>query len=178
MVYDGIIEGRYVYLQSCTVDDAEFTLALRQNPALTKFLPRLDITLDQQKKWIISQRKKSGDYFFVVRTSDGTPIGTVSVYNIEGYSAESGRLALIGDSLQNTEASMLLFSFAFDELQLRRLTGYIMADNKRAGRFNNLFGCRTGDPEENEDGELIRRTVITTESFHEAEERLKSLLYR
>ena len=177
MVYDGIIKGRYVYLKSADQDDVEFTLSLRQNPLLTRYLPKLDISIEQQKTWIASQREKAGDYFFVARTQDDTPIGTVSIYEIQGDTSESGRLALIGDPLQNIEASLLLFRFAFDIVGLKRVTGYIVDGNKRADRFNKQFGCITGEPEVNEKGELIRRTLITNESFHRAEIKLKKLLY-
>lgn len=178
MIFDGKVEGKYVYLKSVTVDDAEFTLSLRQNPILTRYLPKLDITLEQQKLWITSQREKEGDYFFVAKTFDDISIGTVSIYEIQGGSSESGRLALIGDPLQNTEASLLLFRFAFDILGLKKVTGYIVDGNKRADRFNKQFGCMTGEPEYDGKGELIRRTLITRDSFHQAEKRLQKLLYR
>lgn len=71
MIYEKMMQGQFVYLKSATSDDAEFTLALRQNPALTKYLPKLDITLEQQKNWINIQREKAGDYFFVVRNKIG-----------------------------------------------------------------------------------------------------------
>ena len=56
MVYEETIHGKYVTLKSVTIDDAEFTLALRQNPALTKFLPKLDQTkrldcFSKKKRW-------------------------------------------------------------------------------------------------------------------------------
>lgn len=178
MIFDKKMEGKYVYLKSVTVDDAEFTLSLRQNPTLTRYLPKLDITLEQQKSWITLQRKKEGDYFFVAKTFDNIPIGTVSIYEIHEDSSESGRLALIGDPLQNTEASLLLFRFAFDILGLKKVTGYIVDGNRRADRFNKQFGCMTGEPEFDEKGELIRRTLITSDSFHQAEKRLQKLLYR
>lgn len=178
MVYDGKIEGKYVYLMSATIEDAEFTLSLRQNPILTRFLPKLNITLEQQRTWIASQREKMDDYFFVVRTNNNEPIGTVSIYDIQDASSESGRLALVGDPIQNTEASLLLFRFAFDILGLERVTGYIIDGNKRAERFNKQFGCSFGDPEQNERGEVIRKTLITSDSFHLAENKLERLLYR
>ncbi len=178
MIYKEKIEGKYVYLMSATPDDAEFTLALRQNPALTKYLPKLDISLEQQKSWLISQQAKLGDYFFVAKTLDDKPIGTVSIYDIKGDTSESGRLALIGNSLENVEASLLLFQFAFDILGLKKVTGYIVDGNKRAERFNRQFGCITGEPELSETGELIRRTIITSEAFHVAEKKLNKLLYR
>lgn len=177
MVYKETIKGKYVSLKSATIEDAEFTLALRKDPALTKYLPRLDISIDQQKEWIASQREKADDYFFVVRNIDNQPIGTVSIYEINGDTSESGRLALVGNALENTEASMLLFKFAFEMLGLKKVTGYIVDGNKRAERFNRQFGCLTGEPEKSKDGEMIRRTLITDESFHTAEKKLHKLLY-
>ena len=178
MVYDGVIEGRYVDLKSCAEEDAEFTLALRQNPILTKYLPRLDISLQQQVAWIKKQRETAGDYFFVVWDKTANPIGTVSIYDVTGETSESGRLALIGNAYENTEASMLLFHFAFDILGLKEVRGYIVDGNKRADRYNRQFGCLTGEPEYTDTGETIRKTLITDVSFHEAETRLQKLLYR
>ena len=36
MVYEGVLEGRYVDLRSVIEDDAKFTLSLRQDPLLTQ----------------------------------------------------------------------------------------------------------------------------------------------
>lgn len=178
MVYDDIVKGKYVYLKSADQNDAEFTLSLRQNSFLTRYLPRLDISIEQQKAWIASQRKREGDYFFVARTLDHSPIGTVSIYEIHGDSSESGRLALIGNPLQNVESTLLLFKFAFDIIGLKMVTGYIVDGNKRAERFNKQFGCVTGPQEYDEKGLLICRTLVTNESFHQAEKRLQRILYQ
>lgn len=177
MIYEETISGRYVSLKSATIEDAEFTLALRQNPALTKYLPRLDLNVEQQKQWIALQREKLGDYFFVVRNMNDQPIGTVSVYEINGDTSESGRLALIGDALENTEATMLLFEFAFNVLRIKKITGYILDGNKRAERFNRQFGCLIGETEKEKNGKMIRKTLITAESFQKAGEKLRRILY-
>lgn len=178
MFIEGELEGKYVYLKSADIEDAEFTLSLRQNPALTKYLPRLDISLEQQKSWIKSQREKAGDYFFVVRSNDGTRIGTTSIYNVNGETSEGGRLALVGDPMQNAEASLLLYRFAFNVLKLKTITGYIVDGNKRAERFNKQFGCCTGEPKKNVKGEMIRETLLTDEAFRQAEKRLNKILYK
>lgn len=41
MVYEGVLEGRYVDLRSVIEDDAKFTLSLRQDPLLTQYLLNL-----------------------------------------------------------------------------------------------------------------------------------------
>ena len=66
MFIEETIKGKYVTLKSANIEDAEFSLELRQNPALTKYLPKLDVTIEQQKNWILDQRNKNDDYFFVV----------------------------------------------------------------------------------------------------------------
>lgn len=177
MIYEKKICGKYVYLSSADIDDAEFTLSLRKSPELTRYMPTLNITVVQQRAWIESQRNKENDYFFVVRTILNQPIGTVSLYNMQGKTGESGRLVLVGNALENTEASLLLFRFGFTHLQLEQITGYVYADNKRATRFNSLFGCVTGEPEQHTNGQMIRRTLITSDSFARAEQHLVRILY-
>ena len=176
MFYDGLLKGQYVDLKACSEEDAEFTLGLRQDSSLTKYLPRLDISIDQQRAWIRGQRGKEGDYFFVIMSKDGKRLGTVGVYDIHDGVGESGRLAAIGDAFQNTEGVYLLHKFAFDILHLEKLTSYVYADNKRAIRFNSQFGGILLPPEENADGEMIRRSYLTREQFYDSESKLIRLL--
>lgn len=177
MIIDGKIKGKYVYLRSVMTDDAMFTLSLRQDHKLTKYLPKLNISLEQQKLWIVSQQEKSDDYFFLVNTIDNKPIGTVSIYNISGDTSEAGRLVLLGDPFQNTEAVLLLFIFAFDVLGLKMITGYTNDENKRAERFNSQFGVVASKMKNADNEESKKWVLLTQESFHKASIRLQKLLY-
>ena len=103
MIYEKKLCGKFVFLRSADIDDAEFTLSLRKNPELTRYMPTLNLTVVQQRAWIESQRSKENDYFFVVRNLLNQPVGTVSLYNMQGKIAESGRLVLIGNALENAE---------------------------------------------------------------------------
>lgn len=178
MVYSKRIQGKYVDLRSVTEEDAEYTLAIRQDPEFVKFLPRLDITIEQQRDWIRKQREEKGDYFFLAVSKEDRPIGTLGVYNVMEEISESGRLALKGDALQNMEASMLLFKFSFEVLGIHKITGYVYADNKRAIRFNKKFGCSISRPEPDKDGKMICNTIVEKEQFYEAIMSLEKLLYR
>lgn len=178
MVYSENISGRYIELRSVIEEDAEFTLAIRQEPEFVKFLPRLNITIEQQRAWIKKQREDKGDYFFLAVTKDNRPIGTLGVYNIEKDTAESGRLALKGDALQNIEACLLLFKFSFEILKLKEMTGFVYADNKRAIRFNKKLGCSIGKSELDKAGKMICATKIKKENFYETVRELEKVLYR
>jgi RimJ/RimL family protein N-acetyltransferase len=177
MVYEGAIDGRYVTLRSATVDDAEFTLAIRQDPEFNKYLPSLNITLEQQRDWILRQRDKDDDYFFVVWDKSENRIGTISIYNIEGDHAEAGRLTMRGNAFQSIEAQLLSFHFGFNELKLKEIVSYIYAYNARALRFTQQFGGILLDPEE-KDGHLQRKATNSKEDFDECAKKLKALIYR
>lgn len=173
------IEGRYVDLRSCTVDDADFTRAIRKDPEFVRFLPAIDNTIEEQKCWISAQRNKQGDYFFVVWDKEDNRIGTISIYAIKDGHAESGRLAIKGTNpFQALEAQMLIFRFAFRELGLKCIDGFIYEDNERALRFNKQFGGKHYPPELNEEGKSIIRFEIWNTDYESVDKKLSSIIYR
>lgn len=177
MVFDGSIEGKYVKLISATVDDAEFTLKLRQDPELNKYLPRIDNTIEQQIQWINHQREKKDDYFFVIWDMNGNRIGTISIYDIEDDHAEAGRLIVRGNAFQSMEAQMLSFEFGFVYLKLNQIYSYIYADNVRALRFNQQFGGIIESPKLHA-GKQECKTTNNKEDFFICQKKLKKFLYR
>lgn len=178
MVYNGIIEGRYVNLRSVEERDAEFTLSLRQDPNLTKYLPKLDITLDQQISWIRKQRNQVGDYYFVVENKKGEKIGVIGVYDVNGDCAETGRIAMIGNAFESIEAQLLSFDFSFDILKLEKTVNYVMADNIHALRFSQMFGSQSSDPFADSDGNMRIDGVITKASYLKSKDKIIKMLYR
>jgi RimJ/RimL family protein N-acetyltransferase len=178
MYFDGIVEGRFVNLKSVTVADAEFTRNIRLDPDFEKFFPPLNNTLEQQKKWIENLQTKEGDYFFVVWDKKGKRIGTISVYDIVDKCCESGRLAIKGNAFQSTEAQMLIFKFAFENLGMDTVLGYIFADNERAIRFNKQFGCILSEPELHDNGHMMVKAIYTKDEVEKATERIKKMMYR
>ena len=178
MVYDGVIEGKYVDLRSCTEEDAEFTLSLRKDPKLGKFFPVIDNTVEQQTEWIRHQRAKEGDYFFVVRNKQGDRIGTISVYNIADGEGESGRIIIrSANPFDASEAQLLLARFGFHTLGLKQMKGFVFAENKRAIRFNKQFAARLIGPEEDEHGRMVVRTETTRDEFEAIDRKISSLIY-
>ncbi len=172
------IRGKYVKLKSADEEDAVFTLEIRKDPVITKYLPKLNNTVEQQIEWLKSVRNKPDDYFFVVSTIAGERIGTIGVYNIKDDECEGGRLALIGNAFENAETSLLMYDFVFDKLKLKKVTGYIMADNKRAARFNRMLGCEIGKPREDEKLGVICDTLLTNDLFTPAKAKVQSIIYK
>lgn len=179
MVYDKVLEGKYVNLRSVNIEDAEYTLSLRKDPELTKYLPKLDITLDQQKKWIEKQRNKLGDYYFLIQDKEGTNIGVIGVYDVQECQCETGRIAAKnGNSFQIIEAQLLSFDFAFDILNLSKTVNYVYEDNVHAIRLSQMFGAEVTNRFKDETGMIRVDHVITFERYNEYRKKVARILYR
>mgnify|MGYP003392389873 CR=1 FL=1 len=179
MVYDKVIEGKYVNLRSVNIEDADYTLSLRQDPELTKYLPKLDISLAQQKKWIEKQRSKPGDYYFIIQDKEGANIGVIGVYDVQGCQCETGRIAVKnGNSFQSLEAQLLTFDFAFDVLNLSKTVNYVYADNVHAIRLSQMFGAEVTNKFKDETGMIRVDHVISVERYKESRKKLARILYR
>ena len=165
-----IIVGRYVKLKPVDKDDAEYTLAVRQDPQFTKYLPRVNNNIEQQKQWIESQRKKEGDYFFVVINNNNEKIGTIGVYGTDTIHPESGRLALKGNAYENFEAALLMYDFAFDSLKLETIYGEVYSDNIKAIRFNKQFGVEHIGTQINDNGIEVIEVKITKDRYNKYKE--------
>lgn len=178
MVYNKIIEGKYVNLRSVEEKDAEFTLSLRQDPNLTKYLPKLSISIEEQIDWIKRQREKEGDYYFVIEDKKGENKGVIGVYDIKENCAETGRIAVIGNAIESIEAQLLSFDFAFDYLKLDYTVNYVIAENSHALRFSQLFGSISSEPYLGSDGKMRIDGKITKEAYQNAKNKIVKMIYR
>lgn len=177
MVTEDII-GKYVTLSSATEEDAPFALAIRQDPKMTKFLPRLDITVDQQIAWIRRQREMEGDYFFIVRKNDER-VGVVGLYDFRGGDTSGiGRVAMKGGFLANREAFLLVMRFGFKTLGLKTFSDWVYAENDRAIKFFNFFGAHMQEPQLDEKRNIvIRKFNYVADEFDAMEQLVKKIIY-
>lgn len=177
MFYDKSIKGRYVDIRSATIDDAEFTRNIRRDPRFRGCFPKLDNTIEQQRAWIDSQIKSPNDYFFVVCNKNGNSLGTISIYNIKGQIAESGRVAIKGDGLQNIEATFLNYKFAFEHLKIDEIEGWVYESNKRVVKYNEQFGGVIYPPETNSSGDVMVRVSLKKSDFEKKSKNIERFLY-
>lgn len=177
MVYGNTIVGKFINLYSVSEEDAEFTLKVRQDMRLTRYLPQLNISLDAQKEWIRSQRRKEGDYFFVAKDHFDNYIGTVGIYDIKGSTGEGGRLTSIGNALQSVEIQYLIFRFDFEKLGLKEVTTIVYAENESALKLSEKFGVKFDMPVE-EGGNFVCHGRITAQQFKGNAPYIESLIYR
>ena len=156
--------GRYVELKSATVDDADFTLKIRQDPSLNEFIPNIEGTVEQQKDWIAKKRLSDDDYFFVIWDKNCERIGTIGLYNCDGDKCES---------------QMLSYDFAFETLKMKFVCSYIYKENSRAIRFSQTFG---GDFDYevayDHSGRAMVKITNYPEAYYPKREQVVKMLYR
>lgn len=144
MAFCETLIGKYVDLVTANVGDAKFTLDIRNNPNLTRFIPIIQGTIENQKNWISKQIDKPFDVFFVIKKHNNQEcIGTLSFYDYEqeNNSCEIGRYISHGNAFENIEAVLLLLDKLFITDGLSRIMLNIHEDNQPVISLWTRFGA-------------------------------------
>jgi len=121
--------------------DMEFLRLYDARPAR----PRSEAELAE---WLAGRRKDSNTFIFGIRpTNDETLIGTVELDGILWHHGVCGLGIAIGDRANwgrghGSEATQLALAFAFNELNLHRVTATVFAYNKRSINLVEKAGFR------------------------------------
>ncbi len=136
------IEGNYVNIRVAEIEDAGFSLSVRQLGNKTQFIPKLTISIDEQKEWIKKQLVSEDCYFCIIERKDKTNIGTYSLYNIskDKKECEAGRLVMIGDQIESLETGFLLLKFAFEKVGIVSVQSDVEKENISAIGFTKHLG--------------------------------------
>lgn len=135
------IKGLFVEIREVEIEDASFTLDLRTDPQLSKFIFKTENNLTKQEKWIEKQKILKNDYYFIISDhQEKNKIGTISIYDIENNHGEIGRWLSRGNSIQNIDSIILAYDFAFQELNLDYVDSFTNKENINIVNFHKNFG--------------------------------------
>jgi RimJ/RimL family protein N-acetyltransferase len=139
-----VAEGVAFRLRPVEVQDAAFILQLRTLETLNRFLHPVSPDLANQEAYIRLYLERPEDYYFIIeRRDDTSPQGAVGIYDIDlgARAAEWGRWVVLPGSMAAVESAWLLYSVAFDVLNLDRLYSRTVADNSRVVSFHESCGA-------------------------------------
>ncbi|MBE6004139.1 MAG: GNAT family N-acetyltransferase [Lachnospiraceae bacterium] len=181
MIYDGIIEGKTVRLRSMEERDAEITYRMRTDPIKSRYIHKDEGGVEHQREFIRWQRSEPGDYYFVIEDLNGNVIGmkALSDYNVKNGTVESGRFLGFGSQIQNMEALMLSFDFAFETLGVQVIHMNALENNVQMLSIQKRFGVEfTGRfHEEGMEHDNVC-SELTKESYDKTRPRIDALIKR
>lgn len=147
-------------LRSLAEADLPLTLAWRNHEASRRwFHSDAEIAWDGHLAWFQRNRDRTDDLVFILDIDD-VPAAQVSLYDIEGGSAEFGRL-LVDPARRGqgtgTRATQLCLRMADEVLGLRDLRLEVKAENEPAIRIYRELGFREADDQAPPAGSVFMR---------------------
>lgn len=137
------LQGKSIVLRAATPEDAEFVLALRSDPAKTRFLQPVQAELQAQRDWLARSYADPQQLYCVICAPDGERLGLVRLYDPQGDSFCWGSW-LIQDGAPHTtaiESALLVYRHAL-QLGYQRSHFDVRIGNHSVIRFHTAFGAR------------------------------------
>lgn len=164
-----LLESRSIRLRFVEESDAEFILKLRLDEKYNQFLSSVTADLQSQKDWIIKYKddeKLKRQFYFIVERLDGTPCGTVRVYDLKKDSFCWGSWILNEDKTRYSalESAFLVYKFGFDDLGYKKSHFDVMKGNEKVISFHKRMGAvQTGEDKQNYYFEITDSAVYVTQ---------------
>ena len=126
--------------------DAEFVLSLRIDDKYNTYLSKVTPNLDAQRKWISEYKNdesKGVQYYFIIERNDGTPCGTVRLYDFKDDSFCWGSWILNENKTQYAalESAFLVYKFGFEQLNFKKSHFDVMKGNAQVIAFHKKLGA-------------------------------------
>jgi RimJ/RimL family protein N-acetyltransferase len=143
-----MLTGKKIILRSLRISDAESLNKWRnhiENKILTQGY-RFPVTLTKDEEWISTKTEFLGreEVFFIIEES-GIPIGLIQLTNIDFISGTAIWGFIIGEKNRRgkgygVEAPLLLFNYAFNVLNLRKIISYNLSFNNASLKMHKKIG--------------------------------------
>lgn len=140
------MEARTIRLRLVEISDAAFILKLRQDERYNRFLSQVNNDIDAQVSWIErykNEEAKGSQHYFIIERLDGTPCGTVRVYDLQENSFSWGSWILNEDKTRYAalESAFLIYRFGFDILGYKQSHFEVMKGNDGVVSFHKKMGA-------------------------------------
>jgi len=133
-------EGFGVRLRPVRIEDAAFIVWLRNLDYVKGRIGDSASDVPSQQAWLEAYFQREGDYYFIIETLRGIPVGTHSLYDISAGSAELGRWVIRPGVQAAVPSHMVAFSLAFDRLGLKALRNATVSSNAPVLAISRKFG--------------------------------------
>lgn len=160
------LQGKSVRLRLIEADDAAFVLKLRLDERYNQFLSSVNPSVEAQRLWIEGYKddERAGrQFYFIIERHDGTPCGTVRIYDLREDSFCWGSWILNGDKTRYAalESAFLIYQIGFQHLGYHKAHFDVRKGNESVISFHEKMGAlRTGEDEDNLYFEISEAAVL------------------
>ena len=145
-----MLTGEKIILRPLKIEDLEKTHEWRNNLELIKLTQgiRFPKTMEMDRDWFnqaLNDKSNRNIYFGVDEISSGDFVGIIQLNNIDYISGTAIWGFIIGDNEKqgkgySVEAPTILFNYAFNVLNLRKIFGYPISYNNATFRMHQKIG--------------------------------------
>lgn len=140
------LESKSIRLRLVEESDADLILNLRTDENLNRFLSTTKNNLKEQQEWIKKYKEdeaKGLQFYFIIERIDGTPCGTVRIYDINDDSFCWGSWILNQNKTRSAaiESAFLVYQFGFEKLKLTKSHFEVSKENNRVISFHEKMGA-------------------------------------
>ena len=133
-------EGFGVRLRPVAMEDAAFIVWLRNLDYVKGKVGDSASDISGQQAWLEAYFEREGDYYFIIETLGGIPLGTHSLYDVSDGVAELGRWVIRPGVQAAVPSHMVNFKIAFERLGLKALRNATVSTNRPVLSISRKFG--------------------------------------
>ncbi len=133
--------GKPLFFRNAAVEDAAFILSLRTDTGKSRYLSPVSGVLAEQRAWLKRYAQANDQAYFIIEYQ-GTPIGTVRLYDPQGDSFCWGPWILHSSFPTHAamESALMVYAYAVDCLGFAAAHFDVRKDNERVWQFQGRFG--------------------------------------
>lgn len=142
-------QSKRIILRPLERGDIPLMTQWMNDPDITKYLGRsLPVSVIQEEKWLESQSQMNNDFTFgIIDRTSGELIGNMGLHDVSWVHRRASTGAVIGNKDYwnkgyGAEAKMLLLDFAFNALNLIKVTSSVFSFNGRSLRYLEKTGYK------------------------------------
>jgi len=148
-----VVEGKNINLRTVVLEDADFIFSMRQNQEKTKYLSKVDGTIEDQKNWTINYKvreSKQEEFYFIIESKHSDKLGLVRIYDFQNNSFCWGSWLIKENAPKYTaiESALLIYEFAFYTLAFAHAHFDVRKGNDKVIAFHQRFGATIVDENE------------------------------
>jgi RimJ/RimL family protein N-acetyltransferase len=136
------LEGFNLRVRPARLEDAAFIVWLRNLDYVKGNVGDSATDVAAQEAWLRTYFEREGDYYWIVESLSGIPLGTHGIYNVNETSAERGRHIMRVEVMAGVPCAVLTADWAFGSMGLRELRSWVVATNTEALSIHRKSGFK------------------------------------